>query len=84
MHPTRIRRLGAKALSGKGRAAEVSNREQELFGDASHSGQGSLYYAPTDAASASCYGEIGQESQWSVQSHPMEVDELCELLMLQE
>ena len=30
--------------------------------------------------------EIGQESpsQWSLQSYPMEIDELCEFLMLRE
>ena len=56
--------------SAEGGAAEAGIREQELFGDASHSGQGSLYYALTDALSASCYGDISESVNSSDQTPP--------------
>ena len=42
---------------------------------------GEIVPLPANAKGLTVLPEVGQESQWSVQSHPMEVDELCELLM---
>ena len=44
--------------------------EQELSGDTSRSCQGSPYYAPTDASSASCYGDISESVKSSEQTPP--------------
>ena len=62
-----IRRVESSA---EGEAAGASIGEQDLSGDASHSGQGSLYYAPTDASSASCYGDISESVNSSDQTLP--------------
>ena len=39
---------------------------------------------PADSKGLTVFPEIGQESQWSVQSHPMDITELCDFFMSRE
>jgi hypothetical protein len=45
---------------------------------------GEIVALPADSKGLTVLPEIGQESQWSVQSHPMEVADLCDFLMSRE
>ena len=45
---------------------------------------GEVVGLPANAQGMTVFPEIGQESQWAVLSHPMEISELCEFLMSRE
>ena len=45
---------------------------------------GEVVGLPANAQGMTVFPEVGQESQWAVRSHPMEIPELCEFLMSRE
>jgi hypothetical protein len=45
---------------------------------------GEVVRLPANGQGMTVFPEVGQESQWAVPSHPMEIPELCEFLMSRE